>query len=136
MKTSLARAKTSQSRSPKPVSDEARAQDVLVSSTALSVTLTDGRLVSVPLGWYPRLLHGTPSERNQWELSGEGTAIHWPMLDEDLSVEGIVAGRRSMEGRRSFTRWLDYRSRGQLPPVPTLPLPDWFEKELRSSRPK
>jgi len=77
----------------------------------LTVKLSDGRTISVPLAWYPRLLHGTPGERANWELIGTGDGIHWPDLDEDLSVEGLLAGRRSGETARSLERWLASREK-------------------------
>lgn len=89
----------------------AKAQNVTVTDDTLTLDLTDGRTISSPLAWYPRLLHGNPQERNHWELIGDGEGIHWPDLDEDLSVEGIVLGRRSGESQRSFQRWLDERSK-------------------------
>ncbi len=85
------------------------AVSVEVTDDHLIVELDDGRTISVPLGWYPRLAHGTPEERNNYEIWGEGTAISWPDLDEDLSVESILAGRRSGESQRSFERWLAER---------------------------
>jgi len=88
----------------------AKAQRVIVSDDTLTVDLTDGRTISVPLAWYPRLLHGTPAERNNWRLIGGGEGIHWPDLDEDISVEGLLAGRPSGESQRSFKRWLDQRA--------------------------
>ncbi|MCY3022337.1 MAG: DUF2442 domain-containing protein [Planctomycetota bacterium] len=90
---------------------DARARDVKVTENALTIELYDGRVIGVPLAWYPRLKHGTCKERNNWELIADGYGIHWPDLDEDLSVEGILAGRRSMEGPRSFKRWLESRSK-------------------------
>ncbi len=86
------------------------AQRVTVTEDALSVDLTDGRTVSVPLAWYPRLLHGTPKERNKWRLIGEGEGIHWPDLDEDISVESLVLGRPSGESQRSLKEWLEQRA--------------------------
>ena len=83
------------------------AQRVTVTEDALSVDLTDGRSVSVPLAWYPRLLHGTSKERNKWRLIGEGEGIHWPDLDEDISVESLVLGRPSGESQRSLKKWLE-----------------------------
>ncbi len=71
------------------------AQHITVTEGALIVDLTDGRTVSVPLAWYPRLLHGTPEERNNWRLIGKGEGVHWPDLDEDISVENIVFGKPS-----------------------------------------
>lgn len=86
------------------------AQDVLVTKDALSVDLTDGRTVRVPLAWFPRLLHGTAQERKQWRLIGRGAGIHWEQLDEDISVEGLLAGRPSGESQSSLKKWLDARS--------------------------
>jgi hypothetical protein len=73
---------------------------------AVIVDLRDGRTVTAPLNWYPRLLHGTVRERRNWRLIGGGVGIHWPDLDEDLSVEGILAGRPSAESHASLKRWL------------------------------
>src|SRR5438874_1058178 len=100
---------------------EPTAAYVVVSDSTLSVTLGDDRVLSVPLEWYPRLSHGTPAERNHWELIGGGTAIHWPDLNEGVSIEGLVAGRRSMESPKSFKRWLRFRDRGEQVPIPTFP---------------
>jgi len=86
------------------------AQRVAVTKDALSVDLSDGRTISVPLAWYPRLLHGTPKERNKWRLIGEGEGIHWPDLDEDISVESLVLGRPSGESQRSLKEWLEQRA--------------------------
>ena len=83
------------------------AEGVTVSEDALTVNLSDGRVISTPLAWYPRLVHATPQERDNWELVGAGQGIHWPDLDEDLSVEGLIAGRRSGESPRAFKRWLE-----------------------------
>jgi hypothetical protein len=67
-------------------------QYVTVTEDSLMVDLVDGRTVSVPLAWYPRLLHGQPAERNNWRLIGQGEGIHWPDLDEDISAENILFG--------------------------------------------
>jgi hypothetical protein len=80
-----------------------------VSEEALTVELSDGRTLAVPVGWYPRLLHATPAERSHWRLIGRGEGIHWPDLDEDVSVEGLLLGRPSGESQRSFQRWLQAR---------------------------
>jgi hypothetical protein len=88
---------------------QALAQDVRVTEDALIVDLADGRTVSVPLAWYPRLAHGTSDERTHWQLIGRGEGIHWPQLDEDISVEGLLAGRRSGESQTSLQRWLTER---------------------------
>ncbi len=77
----------------------------------LTVELADGRTVSVPLLWYPRLANATADERRNWRLIGRGEGIHWPDLDEDISVAGLLAGRRSGESQRSLKRWLELRSR-------------------------
>jgi hypothetical protein len=82
-----------------------------VTDERLTAHLSDGRIISVPLEWYPRLLHGTPAERAHYELSGSGYGIHWPDLDEDLHVDGLLEGRRSGESEASFTRWLEARNR-------------------------
>ena len=88
---------------------EASAQSVAVSEEALTVDLVDGRTIIVPLMWYPRLWYGTAEERNNYEIIGEGTLIHWPDLDEDLSVSGLLAGRRSGESQKSLKKWLAAR---------------------------
>jgi hypothetical protein len=85
---------------------------VAITEDSLAVNLSDGRTVSVPLGWYPRLLHGSSKERNNWRLIAGGEGIQWPDLDEDLSVEGIVLGRASGESQASLKRWLEARARG------------------------
>ena len=89
---------------------ESRAQDVKVSSDGIVVDLTDGRTITAPLVWYPRLFHGTPAERNRWELTGDGEGIHWPDLDEDIEVVALVAGAKSGESQRSLQKWLTARS--------------------------
>jgi hypothetical protein len=82
---------------------------VVVTPDTLGVELSDGRSLSVPLAWFPRLLHGTPGERARWELIGRGSGIHWPDLDEDISLEGLLAGRSSAESQQSLERWLRAR---------------------------
>jgi hypothetical protein len=88
----------------------AKAQHVTVTEDSLTVELDDGRTISVPLGWYPRLLHGTPEERNNWRLIGKGEGIHWPDLDEDISVENLLNAKPSGESQRSLKKWLERRS--------------------------
>jgi Protein of unknown function (DUF2442) len=88
---------------------EATAEGVSVTETTLTVHLADGRTLSVPLAWYPRLLNGSPKERNRWRLIGRGEGIHWPDLDEDISVENLLSGNPSGESRESFNRWLTGR---------------------------
>jgi hypothetical protein len=91
---------------------EARAQLVAVTPDTLVVDLVDGRTISVPVAWYPRLAHGTSEERAKWRFIGEGEGIHWPDLDEDISIEGLLAGRRSGETQASLQRWLERRKAG------------------------
>jgi hypothetical protein len=88
-----------------------RAVRVLVTEDAVGLDLADGRTVLAPLAWYPRLLHGTKTERRRWKLIGNGEGVHWPDLDEDVSVEGLLAGRPSSESQASFKRWLARRRR-------------------------
>ncbi len=85
------------------------AESVQFSEDSMTVFLDDGRALSVPLAWYPRLLHGTRKEREKIELIGDGEGIHWPDLDEDISVEGLLAGKRSAESDTSLSRWLQKR---------------------------
>jgi hypothetical protein len=87
----------------------AHAQTLRFSAEALIVELVDGRTLSVPLSWYPRLAHATSAERAQWQPIGRGEGIHWPALDEDVSIEALLAGRRSGESQASFNRWLEKR---------------------------
>jgi len=87
------------------------AQSINVTDDALIVDLSDGRTVSVPLAWFPRLLHGTPAERNKWRLIGDGEGIHWPDLDEDISVENLILGKASGESQKSFKNWLENRKK-------------------------
>ena len=87
------------------------AQHVLVTEHTLTVDLEDGRTLSAPLGWYPRLANATPEERERWRLIGQGSGIHWDDIDEDISVEGLLLGKRSGESQGSFERWLATRRR-------------------------
>jgi hypothetical protein len=80
-----------------------------IGDDTLTVELTDGRSISVPLAWFPRLLHGTSQERSRWRLIGEGQGLHWPDLDEDISVANLLEGKPSGESQRSFRTWLDGR---------------------------
>ena len=89
----------------------ARAQRISFTEDAFTVKLVDGRIITVPVGWYPRLAHGSALERANWRLIGEGEGIHWPELDEDISVEGLLAGRSSGESQQSLRRWLESRTR-------------------------
>jgi hypothetical protein len=85
------------------------ARSVSFSEDSMTVLLDDGRSLSVPLVWYPRLLDGSSEERARYELIGNGEGIHWPDLDEDISVEGLLAGRRSAESPRSLAKWREER---------------------------
>ncbi len=91
--------------------ETAVAQKVRVTDRALVVELRDGRVVSVPLAWYPRLAEGSPRERRRWELLGPGIGIHWPDLDEDISIEGLLDGLPSGESLASLDRWRASRKR-------------------------
>ena len=88
---------------------EARALSSSLSDEALTVDLVDGRTVIVPLVWYPRLWHGSKQERNNFEIFGDGAYIHWPDLDEDLTVAGLLEGKRSGESGPSLKKWLASR---------------------------
>jgi hypothetical protein len=85
-------------------------ENVAVSEDTLCVDLSDGRSISVPLAWYPRLSYASSTERKRWRLIGRGVGIHWEDLDEDISVEGLLAGKRSGESQASFSKWLAKRS--------------------------
>lgn len=88
----------------------ATAERVECSEETLSIELSDGRTIAVPLDWYPRLAHGTDNERNNWRLIAKGRGIHWPDLDEDISVENLLAGQPSGESQTSLKKWLASRS--------------------------
>lgn len=90
---------------------EALATHVEVSEDTLSVELADGRTIAVPLAWYPRLAHGTTEERSSWRLIGRGQGIHWPALDEDISVANLLAGQPSAESQSSLKKWLTSRAK-------------------------
>jgi hypothetical protein len=84
---------------------------VSITDDTFSVDLSDGRTIAVPLAWFPRLVHATQSERANCQLVGKGAGIHWPDLDEDISVENLVLGNPSGESQASFQRWLDSREK-------------------------
>jgi hypothetical protein len=88
------------------------AMAVSLTADALRVDLTDGRTITAPLVWYPRLSHASPAERANWHLIGSGHGIHWPDLDEDISIEGLLAGRPSSESQASLQKWLSARKTG------------------------
>jgi len=85
------------------------AEGITVTDDTLSVDLSDGRTISVPLTWFARLLYASPEERNNWRLIGKGQGIHWEDIDEDISVEGLLAGKPSGESQDSFKKWLAVR---------------------------
>ena len=90
---------------------QGRAQKVTVTDDTITVDLVDGRTISVPLTWYPRLLHARPEERSQWRPIGEGVGIHWPTVDKDIRVENLLSGKPSGESQESFKKWLKRRER-------------------------
>ncbi|VAW33167.1 hypothetical protein MNBD_CHLOROFLEXI01-4643 [hydrothermal vent metagenome] len=87
----------------------ARVIHVSVTDDTLAVDLEDGRTIAVPIGWYPRLAYGTADEQSNFQISGAGYGIHWPDLDEDIGVEGLLLGKKSTEGSASFEKWLQHR---------------------------
>ena len=90
----------------------ALAETVKVSEDALIVELSDGITVSVPLSWFPRLLNGSIQERNNWRFIGNGEGLHWPDLDEDISIPGLLDGIPSQESQESLQKWLKLRQSG------------------------
>ena len=112
-----------------PVAEGPAVRQVRVTNEALTVELEDGRVVSVPLEWYPRLAEGTGAERRRWELIGPGIGIHWPDLDEDISVEALLLGQGSNESSASLRRWRATRQRPA--PKPLQPT----SRARRQSRP-
>lgn len=87
----------------------ARIIGLTVTEDTLAADLEDGRTIAVPIGWYPRLSHATPAERATFTISGAGYGIHWPDLDEDIGVEGMLLGKKSTESAESLARWLESR---------------------------
>jgi hypothetical protein len=87
----------------------ARITSISVTDDTLAADLEDGRTIAVPIGWFPRLAHATEAERSNFEISGAGYGIHWPELDEDVGVEGMLLGKRSTESPDSLQRWLKAR---------------------------
>lgn len=88
----------------------AQAAQVEISEDTLSVELTDGRTIAAPLAWYPRLANATAEERSDWRLIANGRGIHWPAIDEDISVANLLAGQPSGESQTSFKKWLAART--------------------------
>lgn len=89
---------------------KALATGVHVTDDTLAVDLSDGRTIAVPLGWYPRLAHATAKERSSWHLIAGGRGIHWPALDEDVSMDNLLFGQPSGESQHSFQQWLAKRA--------------------------
>lgn len=89
------------------------AEDVSITDDTISVDLSDGRTIAVPTAWYPRLLNATLQERAKWRLIGRGHGIHWKTIDEDISVENLLAGKPSEESQESLKKWLDTRKKGK-----------------------
>ena len=87
----------------------ANAVNVTVSDETLTVGLDDGRVLSIPVSWYPRLMHGSREECDNYRFIGNGLGIHWPDLDEDISVQGVIAGHHSLESQKSLDKWLKSR---------------------------
>jgi hypothetical protein len=83
---------------------------VAIDEDSLTVELADGRTITIPIAWYPRLYHGTPAERAHWRFIGDGVGIHWPELDEDISIANLIAGYPSSESQSSLSRWLEGRA--------------------------
>src|SRR5258708_24542747 len=87
------------------------AKRVAVTDDTVAVDLADGRTIAVPLAWYPRLANSTQKERDSWRLIAGGLGIHWPEIDEDISVGNLLAGQRSGESQNSLSKWLATRTR-------------------------
>ena len=87
-----------------------RVISVSINDDRLTLDLEDGRILSVPILWYPRLAYGTEEERQNFQISGAGFGIHWPQLDEDIGVKGLLMGKKSTESQESFQKWLQKRS--------------------------
>lgn len=85
-------------------------ENVLISEDTLSMDLSDGRTISVPTAWYPRLFYASQEERNNWRLIGKGAGVHWNDIDEDISAEGVLVGKPSGESQTSFNKWLKSRN--------------------------
>lgn len=121
-----------------PLVDDLTVEAVETTADRLTLRLTGGSEVSAPLDWYPRLARATPEERAVYEVEPGGRAVHWPLVNEDLRVSGVVLGRPSPESASSLEAWqaLMDRRRAQIaageepePHYPTLPLPDWWDDD-------
>ncbi len=109
MSTEKSSSKVGIERFPTVEGRSARATDVAVSDEAVTFELDDGRTIAAPLGWFPRLIEGTATERANWRLVGRGLVVNWPDLDEDIEVQHVVLGVPSLEGAASLQKWLDER---------------------------
>ena len=108
------------------------AQAVTVTDDRLRAELSDGRTISVPLAWYPRLVYATQDERDNWELIGDGQGIRWPDLDEDILVEALLVGWPSRESEKSFNRWLKAKKEGRGLTIPELVAYEEAQKQRQS----
>ena len=108
---------------------EARALKLRFAAETMIVELSDGRELSVPLAWFPRLVYASKDERKNWELFGGGSSIHWPDLDEDIGIDGLLAGRPSGESKRSFDRWLKAKQEGRGLTIPELDAYDESQRQ-------
>src|SRR3989338_163874 len=90
------------------------ARRLIITDDTLSVDLSDGRTISVPLAWFPRLVHANSAERKNWRLIGKGEGIHWEDIDEDVNVDGLLEGKLSGESQSSFAKWLQKRKSAHL----------------------
>lgn len=105
---------------------------VRVGEATLDVDFADGRTISVPLEWFPRLTHGTAEERRRVRISGLG--LYWPDLDEEISIRSLLLGRASGESQKSLDQWLRARATGRPIGVKRLPLPRWASSEPKVTR--
>ena len=94
-----------------PETKPATAAHLTFGRDRFTLRFSDGRTLTVPLDWYPRLLHASARERSQWRLVGDGAGLHWPGIEEDISLQSLLAGRRSMESEKSFAKWLAARTK-------------------------
>ena len=113
--------------------NEVLAVDLEFTDESLTVALADGRTFTVPLSLYPRLVHATKQERENWERLLDGEGFHWPDLDEDLSVYAFVNGLPSAESNRSFKRWLKAKKEGRGLTIPELKAYEEAEKQRQSA---
>ncbi|MGB7160567.1 MAG: DUF2442 domain-containing protein [Tepidisphaeraceae bacterium] len=111
---------------------DVRAERVVVTEHHVTVDFIDGRTISVPLTWYPRVLNGTAAERANFEIWDDG--LYWPDLNGDISFSAILLGRKSGESAKSFERWLDRRAKGEEEKIPTRPLPTDWAKRLKRAK--